>query len=359
MTSRPTFERTMPDRSSWLPLQQARRPLYAGVDLGGTNIKSVLVDDSGQVIAFHTEPTHVSRGPEDGASRMGRSVHLLAEMVGISVGDIARVGLGTPGPLDLGTGYIIRAGNLPGWEDFPIRDRVAASCGREITYANDANAAAYGEFWVGSARDFSSLVLLTLGTGVGGGIIIGELSVDGAHSHGSECGHIIVDPSLNARLCPCGQRGHLEAYSSATALKQQAREKLATLPAGAPAGSLDQAVRSGQELTPILISQEAAAGDPLAMELIMESARWLGIGIVTFMHTIDPAAVVLGGAMTFGGESTPIGKAFIERVRHEVLSRALPIPAARTIIHYASLGGDAGSIGAAGLARLEHRRIAS
>jgi glucokinase len=331
---------------------EARWPLFAGIDLGGTNIKAALVDSAGRMLAFHTEPTAVSRGPEDAATRMGGAVRVLADRAGVAPADVARVGLGTPGPQDLPAGLILRAGNLPGWDNFPIRDRVAAHCGLAVTYANDANAAAYGEFWVGSGRDHTSIVLLTLGTGVGGGIIIGDLNVSGAHSHGSECGHIVVDASAAARRCPLGHPGDLEAYASATALVAAARAALA---AGGR-GPLADAVDGGAALSPILIARTAAAGDPLAMDLILDAARWLGIAIVTLMHTIDPEAVILGGAMTFGGEADPIGRAFIERIRAEVRSRAFPVPAAQTVIRYAELGGDAGSIGAAGLARLAHRR---
>ena len=259
-----------------IPLSDAIRPLYAGVDLGGTNIKAALVDDRGRLIAFHTEKTHVDRGPEDAAARMGGSVHWLAREVGIATADIAGVGVGSPGPLDLATGTIRRAGNLVGWDNFPLRDRVAFHAGLPVTLANDANAAGYGEFWVGSGRDCSSLVLLTLGTGVGGGIIVGDMNIEGAHSHGSECGHMIVDPSDAARMCPCGQTGHLEAYSSAKSLVARAEEAIA---AGAT-GSLTNAVAAGEPLTPILVGREAEAGDALASELVMETARWLGIGIV-------------------------------------------------------------------------------
>jgi glucokinase len=335
-----------------LPLSEATQPLYAGVDLGGTNIKAALVDDDGRLVAFHTEPTHAARGPEDAAARMGRAVHTLASLAGVATADIARVGLGSPGPLDIPAGTIVRAGNLPGWDHFPLRDRVAAHCGREVTFANDANAAGYGEFWVGSARGASSLVLLTLGTGVGGGIIIGDVNVEGAHSHGSECGHVIVDPSPEARMCPCGQPGHLEAYTSATSLKAIAAEALA---AGGT-GSLAAAVAAGEELSPILIAREVGAGDTLATGILIEAAHWLALGIVNFMHTIDPEAVVIGGAMTFGREEHPAGRMFIERIRAEVRSRTFPVLARSTTIRYASLGGDAGSIGAAGLARLDHRR---
>jgi glucokinase len=337
--------------SELLPLAQAVRPLFAGVDLGGTNVKTALVDDAGRVIVFRSEPTHAARGPEDTAARMGKAVHALASEAGIATADIAHVGLGSPGPLDIPAGRIVRAGNLPGWEGFPLRDRVAAHCGRPVAFANDANAAAYGEFWVGSAREYGSLVMLTLGTGVGGGIIIGETNVEGAHSHGSECGHIIVDPGPAARLCPCGQPGHLEAYASATSLVKMAREALA---AGV-SGSLAAAVAGGADLTPILVGTHAEAGDGVADGLLMEVARWLGIGIVTLMNTIDPEVVIIGGAMTFGGEQSPVGRRFLDRIRAEVRQRGFPTLASATVIRYASLGGDAGAIGAAGLARLAHR----
>jgi glucokinase len=332
-------------------LSEATLPLYAGVDLGGTNIKAALVDDGGRLVAFHTEKTHAERGPEDAAARMGETVRILARQAGIAAADIARVGLGSPGPLDIPAGRIVRAGNLPGWDDFPVRDRVETHCGLPVTFANDANAAAYGEFWVGSGREYDSLILLTLGTGVGGGIIIGDLNIEGAHSHGSECGHIIVDASPGARRCPFGHVGDLEAYASATALVARARERLAEVTSGHLAG----AVAAGQPLTPIVVGEAYAAGDPLARELLLEVARWLGIGIVTLMHTIDPAAVIIGGAMTFGGEADPVGRDFIAAVRDEVRRRAFPVLVERTAIRYAALGGDAGSIGAAGLARLQAR----
>jgi glucokinase len=331
-----------------LALAEARRPLYAGVDLGGTNIKAALVDDLGRLVAFHTEKTHADRGPEDAAARMGEAVHALARQAGVATADIAAVGLGSPGPLDLAAGTIVRAGNLVGWDNFPLRDRVAAHCGLSVTFANDANAAAYGEFWVGSGRAYDSLVLLTLGTGVGGGIIVGDTNIEGAHSHGSECGHMIVDPSPEARMCPCGHAVHLEAYCSAKSLVARAEEAIA---AGA-SGSLAAAAAAGERLTPILVGREAEAGDPLATELVMETARWLGIGIVSLMHAIDPEAVIIGGAMTFGGERAPVGRAFLERIRAEVHRRTFPTLIEKTRIGYAILGGDAGSIGAAGLARL-------
>lgn len=339
------------DPGGWLPLERAVRPFYAGVDLGGTNIKTGLVDDRGRTLAFHTEPTHADRGPGDAARRMGQAIHALARRAGIDVATIASVGLGSPGPLDIPAGRIVQAGNLRGWDGFPLRDAVAEHCGRPVAFANDANAAAYGEFWIGSGRDASSLVLLTLGTGVGGGIIIGDTNVEGAHSHGSECGHMIVDAAETARMCPCGRRGHLEAYASATSIVKMAGERLAA----DASGSLGRAVAGGEALTPILIGTHAGTGDPLASGVLMEAAHWLGIGIVTLMHVVDPELVLIGGAMTFGGEASPVGRGFLERIRATVRGLTFPVLAEKTTIAYASLGGDAGFIGAAGLARLAHR----
>jgi glucokinase len=332
-------------------LDQAQPPFYVGIDLGGTNIKLGVVDDLGRTLVRHSLPTQAERGPEDAAVRMGQAVREMLAKLGLRPEQVARAGLGSPGTMDIPAGLLLTPHNLPGWHNFPLRDRVSHHSGLEVTFANDAAAAAYGEFWVGSGRDFSSLILLTLGTGIGGGIIVGELSIDGEHSHGAECGHIIIDSRDDARICPCGQPGHLEGYASATAVIKRTEEALAS----GRASSL--ARRAQQEpLTPLMVAQEAEAGDALAMELVLETARYLGIGIVTLIHTIDPTGVLLGGAMTFGGPDAVLGRRFLQRVREEVRRRAFPVLAQRTVIDFASLGGDAGFIGAAGLARLAHRQ---
>ena len=237
--------------------------------------------------------------------------------------------------------------NLPGWENFPIRDRVAGHLGRPVTYANDANAAAYGEFWVGSGARFGSMIMLTLGTGVGGGIIVNGRTIDGENSHGSECGHIIIDTGDDARVCSCGHTGHLEAYASATAV---ARRTVEALDGGRPS-SLTKLNDEGIPITALHVHQAAEQNDPLAMEIILETARYLGIGITTFLHTIDPAAVVLGGAMNFGGRRNKVGHRFIDRIKQEVALRAFPVITENVHIDFASLGGDAGFIGAAGVAK--------
>jgi glucokinase len=254
--------------------------------------------------------------------------------------------------MDIPAGMLLRPGNLPGWWDFPIRDRTSHHLGMPVTFANDANAAAYGEYWRGAGAQFQSLILLTLGTGIGGGIIVGDTLIEGEHSCGSECGHIIVNPAEDAPMDSLGKRGSLESYANATAVVERT---LAGLRRGA-ASSLADRHAAGEEITPRLVAEAAEKGDALARDVIMETAYWLAIGIVSLVHTIDPDAVVLGGAMTFGGDDNAVGRAFVQRIRDEVRPRLLEPLRDQVHIEFASLGGDAGYIGAAGLARLEQNR---
>jgi glucokinase len=190
---------------------------------------------------------------------------------------------------------------------------------------------------------------------VGGGVIIGDLSIDGENSAGSEVGHTIIDYSPNARLCGCGQRGHLEAYASARGVVQRALEQLETR----PESSLRQRLADDGELTPLTVAQEAEAGDGLALELVLDTAMYLGVGAVNVMHIVDPGVVVFGGAMTFGGPESQLGQRFLQRIRSEIAKRAFPVLAKQTPVDFASLGSDAGFIGAAGIARAGYRKSRS
>ena len=339
----------MSDSPSTIDLDEATEPFYVGVDLGGSSMKVGLVDDRGRTLKRHKIPTEVHRGPEEGARRMGEAVGKVAGDAGLGRDGIARVGLGSPGTMDIPAGMLLEPHNLPGWQEFPIRDALERHCGLPVTFVNDANAAAYGEYWVGRGSEFHSMVLLTLGTGIGCGIIVGDLLIEGEHSHGAECGHIIIDYGDDARVCPCGQPGHLEGYASARSVIARTEEALAA----GRASVLSARVAAGEQLSPMMLAQAAEAGDELSLEIILETARYLGVGIVSLIHTIDPDGVVLGGAMTFGGGDIELGRRFLERIRQEVRERAFPVLAEKVQVDFASLGGDAGYIGAAGCARLE------
>lgn len=328
-----------------------QKPFLVGVDVGGTNIKCGLVDAAGQTLAYQSIPTEQQRGAEDGCVRIAEVVRQLIDAAGVAREHVVRAGLATPGPMDIPGGMILRPGNLPGWWDFPIRDRLSHHLGLPVAFANDANAAAYGEYWCGAGAQFRSLVFLTLGTGVGGGIIVGDTLVEGEHSCGSECGHILVNPHADAWCDSLGKSGSLEAYTNAAAVVRRVEEALAA----GEASSLAQRRDEGK-ISPRIVAEEAERGDAVARRIVMDTAHWLAIGIVSLIHTIDPDAVVLGGAMTFGGNASPLGREFLQAIRDEVRPRLLESLRDKVQIEFASLGGDAGYIGAAGLARLEHRR---
>jgi len=342
----------MSDTRNLISLSEASRPFFVGVDLGGTNIKAGVVDDQGRPLSWHSVSTHVEEGPEAGAKRLADSALRAIREAGLHPQDILSVGLGSPGTMDIRRGMLLEPPNLKGWEQFPLVKRVSENCGLPVAFENDANAAAYGEFWVGSARDYNSMVMFTLGTGVGGGIVLNGEVLDGENSHGGELGHLCIDYGPNARICGCGQPGHLEAYASATGLVGRARE---ALQAGRDS-RVNELLAEGQELTPLLLAEQAEAGDEFSLEMILETASYLARGIVLILHTVDPEAIVLGGAMTFGRDDSSIGRRFLERIYSDVRRFAFPLLAKRIVIRYASLGGDAGFIGAAGISRSQWLR---
>lgn len=342
----------MPDHRDWIPLERARRPWFVGVDVGGTNCKSGLVDNDGQIIGYTSIPTEEERGPRDAIQRIRQSLDRLFQEIGIGWDDVSAVGLGTPGSQDLRRGWLVDPPNMPHWKNFPIRDTLAEACGKPCSYSNDANAAAFGEFWTGAGRKYDSMVMFTLGTGVGGGIILNGKSVDGENSFGSELGHIIIDWREEARLCVWGGgKGQLEAYASASAVVARAQEALDS----GRESSVNQRIATGETLNAKMLAEEAESGDKFSMEIILETARYLGVGVTSVVHTVDPGSVVLGGAMTFGRHATHVGRQFLETVRAEFRARCFGV-VANTSIDYATLGGDAGLIGAAGMARAEWHR---
>jgi len=344
-----SFPATMSTVRQSVIRDQAHFPLFVGVDLGATHTKIGVVDDLGRTLSYRTIPTAVNGSAGDDLKRIAEEVLDTIHGTPLQASDVSRIGLGSPGPMDLHKGLLLTPVNMPLWHNFPLRERLGQLCGLPVTIANDGAAAAFGEFWLGSGRNVHSLVMLTLGTGIGGGIIVEGKSIDGFHGHGAECGHIIVDYHDNARRCGCGRPGHLEAYASGTAIVKRTVEALDS----GMKTSLNARMDHGAQLTPKLIADEAEAGDPLCLEIVMDTARYLAVGIVTLMHTIDPDAVLLGGGIDFGGRDSELGRKFLVTVRQEVRRRAFPIPAEQTTIEYAALGADAGYLGAAGLARAE------
>jgi glucokinase len=314
---------------------------YVGLDVGGTTMKGGVVDDSGQPLGSASLPTEAHRGQEAGLERMCETIREAVRAAGLTLGDIAAIGVATPGLMDIPAGVILDPPNLRPWRNVPVRDHVARAFGRPTAFQNDANAAALGEYWAGAGQGVASLVFFTLGTGVGGGVVIDGKVLEGRHSHGAELGHVKIEMT-QPRQCGCGRYGCLEAYASATAVVKRTHELLNEEPG--PSKLHEHRQRHG-ELTARDVFEAAAAGDELAGRIVEQTAYYLAIGAMNAMHTIDPDMVVFGGGMTAAGEP------FLERICHHVRELAFPVPAQHTQIRYALLGTDAGFIGAAACAR--------
>lgn len=332
-------------------MAQETKKNYVGIELGGTNIKVGVLNDAGETLAYLSTPTLVERGADDATKRMAAAVHEAITKAGLKPSDVAGVGLGSPGTLDLPSGSLVRPSNLPGWDFFPIRDRLSEYSGLPVTFAHDGPAAAFAEYWVGAGKGEEGLILLTLGTGVGCGIVLNGHVWNGTHSHGGEAGHNLIDTSENARWCKCGQRGHLEAYASATGVANRTIEYVEA----EFKTSLTPRVRARKrnDEVPKMVFEEAEKGDELAIRIVKETARYLSHGMISLIHTLDPSCLLLGGAMTFGGDETATGRLFLKTVEEETRSRIFLHLAERLRIAYATTGNAAGYIGAAGLARQE------
>ncbi len=316
--------------------------LYAGLDVGGSTMKAGIVDDAGRLLGAASLPTQAHRGQEFGLARMCEVIRQAAAAAGVGLDRLAAIGVATPGLMDIPAGIILDPPNLRPWKDVPVRQHVQKEFGLPTAFQNDANAAAYGEFWAGAGRSARSLVMFTLGTGIGGGIILGGRVLEGEHSHGAELGHMRIE--LNRpRPCSCGRFGCLEAYASAWAVVKRVQEALVEDSGRSTLHELSQ--RQGS-LTARDVFAAAEAGDILAGRMVEDTAFYLAVAATNLMHAIDPDMVVFGGGMIAAGEG------FLDRIRHHVRKLAFPIPAERTQVRYAQLGPDAGLIGAAGCGRL-------
>lgn len=309
-----------------------------GIDLGGTNVRAGLVLSDGRVVRRESRPTGADRGP-------GRVIETIAQLaLSVRGGDrVAGVGIGSPGPLDAEAGVVVDAPNLAGWRDVPLGPLLSRLVSLPVRVENDANAAALGEAFRGAGRGSKSLVCITLGTGIGGGIVLSGDIVRGASGVGGEIGHVTMDP--RGPRCGCGNDGCLEAYASATALVRGARARLA---AGAAS-----ALRDDESLTAASIALAARSGDALAASLLGGAGTMLGIAVANLAHLLNPDTVVFSGGLSGAGEP------LFGPLRAEFRRRAFPRAFAAVRIALAELGDDAGIVGAARAFALSRGGIAS
>ncbi len=317
-----------------------------GVDLGGTNIVvGAMSADGTRQFAMQSTPT-----PPRSEGSSGRVVERMIEMVEVTIaetlketgakrGDILGVGIGAPGPLDRENGIVIIAPNL-GWHNLPLRDLISDAVKLPCTLDNDANCATYGEWWIGAARGARNVVGITIGTGIGGGLIIDGKLYHGSSDVAGEIGHMSIDQT--GRRCGCGNYGCLEAYASGPNIAERAREALrsgdiSVLPSMV-GGDLER-------ITAATVYEAAHKGDIVAREVVRDTAKFLGVGLANLLNVFNPDVVVVAGGVTQAGD------ALFEPLRAEVRRRAFKPAVTACRIVPGELPGTAGVIGAVGTFR--------
>lgn len=305
-----------------------------GVDLGGTNLRTALLSPAGDVLARHKEATHASEGWEKVVARLIDDINHQRENALRKGLDVIAAGVGAPGVIHVDKGIVVKSPNFPDWNNVPLKEHLEKALGIPVYIENDANAAALGEQWRGAGRDIGSMILLTLGTGVGGGIILDNKIWHGADGMAGEIGHMTLIPE--GRPCSCKNVGCLEMYASARGIVQSYRE--------AAAQQSDAGTTPGKQITSEEIYALARGGNAIAAGVMKNMGRMLGIGIANLINIFNPERIVIGGGVK---DAWPL---FIDSVREEIMRRAFEVPARRTEIVPSLLGDDAGMVGAAAVA---------
>ncbi len=313
---------------------------YIGIDLGGTNIKTGIMDSDANVIAKASTPTQADQGVDQVLAKMAQSALDIIKQAKLEKNEIVAIGVGSPGPIDFERGRIINAPNLLGWEDTPVCQTIQEMTGIKTYVENDANAAALGEFWAGAGKSkvVKNLVMMTLGTGIGSGIIINGKMLRGAHGMGGEGGHIIVQ--TNGRTCGCQQKGCVEAYASASSCARIAEERIHQF----PQSTLQQVLNKNKTLTSKDVFDAAKKDDTFAQIIARETADYLAAACITFARLFDPQMIVFAGGMILAGDY------LFDLIRQSVEKMNWKVGPVLMKIVPAELGNDAGFIGAAAAA---------
>jgi glucokinase len=309
-----------------------------GVDLGGTNIKAGLLDADARVLCSFSVPTEVDKGNEVVVNNIVQAAERAIKEGGVARDQVIGIGIGSPGPLSHRQGVIINPGNLQSLKNTPIREIVTKRTGIRCTLENDANAAAWGEYWAGAGKGVTDLVMFTLGTGVGGGVIVDGRMLRGFFENGAELGHMLVNPG--GRQCSCGQLGCLEAYSSAYFLARHAEDLIKS----GRSSSLKARMDAGQMLMAEHVVEAAKAGDEVAAFVWDRTCFYLAAATVIMQHATNPERVVMAGGLIAAGDF------LLEPIRRYAREITWKLLDDLPQILFATLGNDAGFIGAAGCA---------
>ena len=304
-----------------------------GVDLGGTNTRTALVARNGDILEKQKEETLAAEGHEKVIAKLIGNIDRQRANADQYGRRVAAVGVGAPGVIYEQTGVVVKSPNFPDWNDLPLKQILERELKLPVFIENDANAAALGEQWRGAAKDIRSMIFLTLGTGVGGGIILDGRIWHGADGMAGEVGHMTIIP--DGRSCGCGNRGCLEMYASSRGI-------VMTFKAMCAGKHLDAEDR--KEVTSAQIYQAARNGDAVAHLVMKDMGRYLGIGVANLINIFNPEMVVIGGGVKAAWDL------FIDATREEVRKRAFTYAAERTKIVPSMLGDEAGMVGAAAVA---------
>lgn len=336
-----------------------------GVDLGGTNLRIAAVNQNGELLRKVTTGTKVALGRDAVIVEMVAAIRELAQEFQRGGNALAGVGIGVPGIIDERTGMLRKSPNLPGWHDYPVRDEIERRLGAPVVLENDANAAAMGEKWLGAARQAPHMCMITLGTGVGGGLVLDGRIWHGMTGMAGELGHITVDPQ--GPRCNCGSVGCVEQFASATAIMRMAREAIAS---GA-ASQLARAAGEDPEFSAKMVYNLAIQGDKPAQEIFRKIGWALGVVVADLVNALNLHMYVIGGGVSSAWSAFAPAmfaevqkRSFVyaatapEDIGKEIAEGASatlkPLSASpRTIITRAVLGSDAGLYGAARLPMLE------
>jgi glucokinase len=318
------------------------KPHLIGIDLGGTNIKAALVNtETGEITGLTSEPTHAQEGHHAVITRMAELADTVIAHAGVRKTEVGGIGLGIPGLLDLEHGLTLFLPNLPGqWRSVPVREELAKASGLPVAIINDARAATLGEWKFGAGQGVESCALYTLGTGIGGGLVIkGELYL-GIGGAAGELGHVSVD--FNGPRCNCGSRGCIEAFASGPAISAAAMRAVVQ---GATTRITALCEGDLNLVTPELVYQAALAGDDVAREIYEFAGRAIGYGIANVVMALTPQRILIGGGVAAAGDMIfePIRRTVRERVRVADKDAIEILPA--------TLGNNAGLMGAAVWAR--------
>jgi glucokinase len=312
-----------------------------GIDLGGTKIQAVIVDGRNKVLGEARHPTPTSGGPEGVCAELADTMADAGASAGIDPSTLSGVGVGSPGAIDAAEGTVAQARNLPDWIDpFPLADRLSEAVGTPVRVDNDVSVATTAEFELGVGRDYSSLLGVFWGTGVGGGIVLNDQQWTGRGAAG-EIGHMVV--KIGGRRCPCGRRGCMEAYAGRGSMEARARK----LHKQGRKTELFKIMRKrGRErLTSGVWARALEQGDDLAKEIVAEALEALGAGVASAVNLLDVEAVVIGG-----GLGVRLGEPYARKIA-AAMQPHLFVDDRPPAIEVAALGDLGGAIGAALLAR--------